>query len=272
MQARNKTRLLGLCLLGSAALVSAHGVVESPPSRNWICGEVTKPSDVDFGTPKYPICGEAFKVDPMAAYNFMAVVTHTLGRSTVTPLPKNVCGFDGETWKGAATPWDAPMEWPTTPMSAGKQSFTWNITWGAHFEDTRDFSYWITKPGFVFSPTKALAWEDFETEPFCMLMYDDKKPLANPDVTADKAKGVFKNQCNVPARNGHHVIYSEWGRIAPTFERFHGCVDVAFGSTGIAPRMPGGAEGMGLKSGSGKAADALGRTRKNGAGIRIHAR
>lgn len=271
MQASTKTRLLGLCIFGSAALVSAHGVVESPPSRNWICGEVTKPSDVDFGTPEYPICAEAFKIDPMAGYNFMAVVTHTLGRSTVTPLPKNVCGFDGETWKGATTPWDAPIAWPTTPMSAGKQSFTWNITWGAHFEDTRDFSYWITKPGFVFSPTKALTWDDFETEPFCMLMYDDNKPTANPDVTPDKAKGIFKNQCNVPARNGHHVIYSEWGRIAPTFERFHGCVDVAFGVTGsgIAPRIPVGAGGMDLKKGSGKAADALGRTGKNGTGFRV---
>jgi chitin-binding protein len=269
MQARTKTRLLGLCILGSAALVSAHGVVESPPSRTWICGQITKPSDVDFGTPEYPVCAEAFKIDPMAAYNFMAVVTHTLGRSTVTPLPKNVCGFDGETWKGAPTPWDVPMEWPTTPMSAGKQSFTWNITWGAHFEDTRDFSYWITKPGFVFSPAKALSWDDFEVEPFCMLMYDDSKPTANPNVTADKAKGIFKNQCNVPDRSGHHVIYSEWGRIAPTFERFHGCVDVAFGGTGISPRMPGGAKGMNPKSGSGKAADALGRTRKIQTGIRM---
>src|SRR6187402_2047546 len=87
-----KNRLLALCILGTSIGASAHGVVESPPSRNWICGEVTKPSDTQFGTPKYPICGEAYKVDPMAGYNFMSVVTHTLGRSAVTPLPKNVCG------------------------------------------------------------------------------------------------------------------------------------------------------------------------------------
>jgi chitin-binding protein len=262
-----KTPMAGLCILGSAIGAFAHGLVESPPSRNWICGAVTKPDEIGNGKAKYPVCAEAFEPNPIAAYNFMAVVTHTLGRSEVTPLPNNVCGFDGETWKGASTPWDVPMEWPTTPMSAGPQSFTWNISWGPHFDDTKDFKYWITKPGFVFSPTKALTWDDFEVEAFCDLGYDDKKPTANPNVTADKAQQIFKNQCDVPERKGHHVIYSEWGRIAPTFERFHGCVDVAFGGSAIAPRLPGGAKGKNLKSGTRKTADALGRARNIGTGI-----
>jgi chitin-binding protein len=256
-----------LCILGSAIGAFAHGLVESPPSRNWICGAVTKPDEVDNGTAKYPICAEAFKPNPVAGYNFMAVVTHTLGRSTVTPLPKNVCGFDGETWKGASTPWDVPMEWPTTPMSAGPQSFTWNISWGPHFDDTKEFRYWITKSGFVFSPSKALAWDDFETEAFCVLGYDDKNPSANPKVTTDKPKSRFMNSCDVPERSGHHVIYSEWGRIAPTFERFHGCIDVAFGGSAVAPRIPGGGKGAGLRGGTGKTADALGRSRAIGTGI-----
>lgn len=55
-----KTCLLGLCIFGSAKSASAHGLVESPPSRNWICGAVTKPNEVD---------------------NLMAVVTSTLGRA-----------------------------------------------------------------------------------------------------------------------------------------------------------------------------------------------
>jgi len=222
---------LGLVFSVGAIEVMAHGLIQTPPSRTWICGETTKPDEIDNGHPEYPECAQAFEINPIAAYNFMAVVTHGLGRSVITPLPENVCGFDGETWKGAETPWDVPMEWPTTPMTAGKQDFVWNITWGPHFDDTHEFRYWITKSTFQFSPTKALGWDDFETEAFCVLNYDDKNPTANPNVTADKAKSLFTTQCQVPQRDGHHVIYAEWGRTPPTYERFHSCVDVAFGTS-----------------------------------------
>ncbi len=235
----NIRSLLGLCLLSLPAGAFAHGLIESPPSRNWICGAVTKPDQVDLGKAEYPACATAFAPNPIAAYNFMAVVTHTLGRAEVTPLPKNVCGFDGETWKGAATPWDVPMDWPTTSMSPGPRTFTWNVSWGPHFDDTFEFRYWITKADFVFSPAKALSWADFETEAFCIATYDDKKPTANPKVRTDKAKSLFMTDCDMPVRKGHHVIYGEWGRSSPTFERFHGCVDAAFGTAGIGPRKGG---------------------------------
>ena len=39
--------------------------------------------------------------------------------------------------------------------------------------------------GFQFSTTKALTWDDFETEPFCTVEYDDRKPTANPDVEVE---------------------------------------------------------------------------------------
>lgn len=228
-----KKNLIRLFFLGSSAGIFAHGLIENPPSRNWICGAVTRPDEVDQGTAKHPACSTAFAVNPLAAYDYMSVVTHSLGRAVVAPLPKNVCGFDGEFWKGAETPWDAPMAWPATPMSAGPQSFTWNITWGPHFDDTFEFRYWITKPGFVFSPAKALTWDDFETEAFCVAGYDDKNPSANPDVSADKAKSHFITRCRIPERTGHHVIYAEWGRTEPTIERFHGCVDATFNTASI---------------------------------------
>jgi chitin-binding protein len=213
--------------------VRAHGLIEEPPSRMWKCGAETKPNEIAQGTAKTPACSTAFAINPIAGYNFMAVVTHTWGRSKVTPLPKHVCGFDGETWKGAQTPWDVPMAWPSNPAAPGPKSFTWNITWGPHFDDTKDFKYWITKSDFVFSPTKALTWDDFETEAFCSLEYDDKNPTSNPNVVPDKAKSLFKTTCQMPQRKGHHVVYGEWGRFEPTIERFHGCVDLDFGGVSV---------------------------------------
>lgn len=257
----------GLLFLVVIADAFAHGVMENPPSRNWLCGAVTRPEEVDLGTAKHPACSTAFAVNPPAAYNYMAVLTHSLGRSEVAPLPQHVCGFAGEFWKGAETPWDVPMAWPANPISEGPHIITWNITWGPHFDDTRDFRYWITKSGFVFSSAKALTWEDFETDPFCIEEYDDWNPAANPDVTTDKPNSRFHTRCMLPPRSGHHVIYGEWGRTGPTLERFHGCIDVDFGVAMKARHRDGHVK---PKHGpqTGKETDLLGRIRKSGASRR----
>ncbi len=223
--------IFGLFFLFVSVGSFAHGLIESPASRNWFCGAVTKPDEIGNGTAKYPACGTAFNVNPIAGYSFMSVLNHHLGASVVSPLPKNVCSADSETWKGAVTPWDVPMDWPTNPISAGKQNIVWNISWGPHFSDTLDFKYWITKSDFVFSADKALSWSDFESTPFCVLDYDHSKPNANPNVIPDEASARFTTSCTIPSRSGHHVIYGEWGRTPPTYERFHGCVDVSFGGT-----------------------------------------
>jgi chitin-binding protein len=214
--------------LGLAGQAAAHGLMQDPPARNWFCGAVTKPDHAANGTAQYPVCAGAFANDPNGGYQFMSVLTHARGRAAVTPLPAHVCGFGSETWQGGATPWDQPIDWPTTPMSAGRQKITWNISWGPHFDDTEEFRYWITKPGFVFQAGRALTWDDFEAAPFCSLPYSDSAPNANPDVVPDKAATQFHTYCTVPARQGRHVIYGEWGRNQWTLERFHGCLDLQF--------------------------------------------
>jgi predicted carbohydrate-binding protein with CBM5 and CBM33 domain len=157
-------------------------------------------------------------------------LTHTTGRAGVGPRT-NVCGFNSETWNGAATVWDQPIDWPTTPMAAGPRNFTWSISWGPHFSDTSDFRYWITKSSFVWQTGKALSFSDFEDTPFCDLAYNDATPNANPNLVPDKANATFLTKCTVPSRSGRHVIYAEWGRTPPTFERFHGCIDAQFSGT-----------------------------------------
>ncbi|MEM1179800.1 MAG: lytic polysaccharide monooxygenase auxiliary activity family 9 protein, partial [Acidobacteriota bacterium] len=208
--------------------VLGHGLMEDPPSRNWLCGAITKPDQVANGTAAYPICGDAFAVDFNGGYSFMSVLTHDVGRSGVTPLPEHVCGFGSETWNGGATPWDTPIDWPTNAMSAGRNEITWNISWGPHFDDTEEFRYWITKSDFQFQVGVPLTWQDFEDQPFCVLNYVDTDPTGNPDVVPDKAGTRFHTFCDVPARSGRHVIYGEWGRNFFTFERFHGCIDAVF--------------------------------------------
>ena len=224
-------RAVALCFLAFfTANVSAHGLVQDPPARNWFCGAVTKPDHVSNGVAQYPVCGGAFSAPGVRfedGYSFMSVLTHTTGRAGIGPRT-NVCGFNSETWNGAATVWDQPIDWPTVPMAAGPRNFVWNISWGPHFSDSSDFRYWITKPGFVWQTGRALSFSDFEDLPFCDLAYNDATPNANPNLNPDKTNALFTTRCTVPARSGRHVIYAEWGRTPPTLERFHGCIDAAF--------------------------------------------
>jgi len=218
---------VGLTIAALTGSALGHGLIQSPPSRNWFCGAITKPDQVANGVAEFPVCGDAFAADPIAGYSFMSVLTHTLGRSVVGPRA-NVCGFNSESFNGGATVWDQPINWPTSNMSSGPQTFTWNISWGPHYSDTQEFKYWITKPGFQFQVGRPLSFDDFEDQPFCVLNYDDANPTANPDIIPDKANALFQTRCNVPVRTGRQVIYAEWGRNQFTFERFHSCVDAVF--------------------------------------------
>ncbi len=219
------------CVLACLPMAAfSHGLIQDPPARNWFCGAITKPDQVANGTAQYPVCGNAFGAPGIpfeAGYSFMSVLTHTTGRDGVGPRA-NVCGFNSETWNGAATVWDQPIDWPTVPMTSGQRTFTWNISWGPHFDDTQEFKYWITKPDFVWQTGRALSFSDFEDTPFCSLDYYDANPNANPDVIPNKANQSFVTRCTVPSRSGRHVIYGEWGRNHYTYERFHGCVDAQF--------------------------------------------
>lgn len=230
---RYKNVLFGSLTLVLSASAVGHGVMSEPASRNWTCGAIEKPDQAPAGS----ACAEAFEGDAQGGYQFMSVLTHDLGRAGVSPLPENVCGFDSETWDGGATPWDKPIDWPTNPMSAGEQTFTWDISWGPHFDDTEDFRYYITKPGFEYQVGVPLTWDDFESEPFCDLSgYDHSNPGATPDIDPEVDSALFHTTCNVPERSGRHVIYGEWGRNYFTYERFHGCIDVEFdGGSGPGP-------------------------------------
>jgi chitin-binding protein len=223
----------GAALLAMTSGAMAHGLIENPPARNGFCGLITKPDEVLNNVAEFPVCGDAFDINFTQGYSFMSVLTHTEGRSVVGPR-EHVCSFNSESFGGVATVWDQPIDWPTSPMSAGEQTFTWNISWGPHYSDTQEFRFWITRPDFQFQVGQPLSFDDFEDEPFCVLGYDDTNPNGNPDVIPDQAGALFHTTCTVPQRSGRHVIYAEWGRNMWTFERFHGCVDVVFGG-GAAP-------------------------------------
>jgi chitin-binding protein len=255
----------GFALVTVAANAYGHGFVQDPLARNAFCGWITKPDHVVNGTAQFPVCGDAFfanapGLDPNAGYNFMSVLSHSRGHTgpafpapTFPPntvSPPHVCSFSSQTWNAnnpalnTPTPWDIPINWPTNPISAGTRIFTWNIQNGPHFDDTEDFTYWITRPGFVYQVGQPLTWADFEATPFCdenAVHSRDGGAIVdngNPDIILNRGNQTIATRCTVPSRpaGSRHVIYAEWGRLGAnstpwrggTDERFHGCIDVVY--------------------------------------------
>ena len=221
--------IASLVILATVApSADAHGVIESPPSRNQICGVETRPWEAVYGDGgKTPLCKEAFTEEYESGHLFMSVLTHSSGRAEYRS--NHVCGFDSEVWNGEATPWDAAMDWPATPTTGGGTNFTWNIEWGPDFYGTEKFRYWITKESFDFKPDQELTWDDFEEKPFCVEFYDHTEPEANPYIVSDVPNSKLHTWCDVPYRLGHHVIYAEWGlSIMTGGRRFHACIDLDF--------------------------------------------
>jgi hypothetical protein len=60
-------RTLAACvLLGFVSDAASHGLIQDPPSKNWLCAAITEPDQVADGTAKFPVGGNAFNFeDPL---------------------------------------------------------------------------------------------------------------------------------------------------------------------------------------------------------------
>ncbi|MDA9004173.1 hypothetical protein N9J26_01655 [bacterium] len=63
-------------LLSSAIFASmgafGHGLIESPPSRAYYCGVLTKPDQINDPSAQYPECADAFAETGTGGYSFMS--------------------------------------------------------------------------------------------------------------------------------------------------------------------------------------------------------
>ncbi len=101
-------------------------------------------------------------------------------------------------------------DWSTTAVSAGEFNVTWKIT-APHA--TRYYEVYITKDNW--NPSQALTWDSLE-----LLKRTPPSP-AEPE--------SYSIPVNLPARTGHHVIYSVWQR-CDSGEAFYSTSDVCFGT------------------------------------------
>lgn len=186
---------LALATLTVASSALAHGYVESPASRAYMC-KLGK--NIDCGTVQY---------EPQS-------VERTSG------FPEGALPPDGQLASAGISQYSqldkqSLNTWTKTPITAGKNTFTWYHT-APH--KTVNWRWYITKQDW--NPNKPLTRDQFESTPFCTVNGNSQAPAQRQEMN-----------CNVPQRTGYQVIYAVW-EIADTTNSFYQAIDVDFGNGG----------------------------------------
>ncbi|ADP10022.1 GlcNac-binding protein A precursor [Erwinia sp. Ejp617] len=196
----NKLALAITTLLVSGSVL-AHGYVTNPPSRDTMCKLKSNSPD---------ICGEQVQ------YNASSMGESPKGFPGINTPPdgKLASGVGSAEATAAKLNLQTADLWAKSPIKAGENKFTWEIT-AAH--KTTNFNYFITKQGW--DANKPLTRDSFELLPFCE---NNMKGAAAP-------LGPVSHECKVPERTGYQVIYAVW-EIADTGNTFYKVIDVDFGN------------------------------------------
>ena len=179
--------------VASSAL--AHGYIESPASRAYMCKQG---QNVDCGLVTY---------EPQSV-------------ERASGFPSGNLPPDGELASAGIANYSqldkqSQNAWTKTPMTAGVHQFVWHHT-APH--KTTNWRYYITKQNW--NPNKPLTRDQFELTPFCSINGNGQAPQMTQSMN-----------CNVPQRTGYQVIYGVW-EIADTANSFYQAIDVDFGNGG----------------------------------------
>ncbi|MFF8960414.1 lytic polysaccharide monooxygenase [Streptomyces sp. NPDC014894] len=196
MRRKITSSLLGLGIAAASVLATSssaqsHGYVDSPISRQQLCGKGTVSN-----------CGQ-IRWEPQS-------VEGPKGFPGRGPADGAICAGGN----GRFGELDDPRggAWPTTKLSSGQShTFTWRFT-ARH--NTSDFRYYITKDGY--DPSKRLTRADLEPQPFLTVPFGG----AQPDATVSHSG-------TLPQKSGRHLILGVWN-VSNTENAFYACSDVRF--------------------------------------------
>lgn len=179
--------------------VSAHGYIDSPGSRAYLC---KTGANQDCGAIIYePQSLETKKGFPEAG-----------------PADGKIASAGGIFPKLDE---QSATRWTKVSMSPGQNTFKWTLT-ARHA--TTSWKYYITKQNW--DPNSPLTRAQFDLTPFCSVNYNGVQPPA-----------TYTDTCNVPNRTGYQVILAVW-EIADTANAFYNVIDVDFGGGGPADTTP----------------------------------
>ena len=185
-----------LCVLLCASQVYGHGHVVTPPSRVELC---KTGGNANCGQ----IVWEPYSVEGPDGWPADGTIAAGGGHSRFPEL--NV---------------QTATRWERVAVSSGPTKFAWKFLVN---HVTKDYKYYITRVGWdVAAP---LTRATFETAPFCVVDGGMTEPPA-----------LDEHTCNVPTREGYHIILSVWD-VGDTSNSFFNVIDAMF-SGGASPPAP----------------------------------
>jgi len=196
-----QTTLAFGCLAASTLFsqtVLAHGYISQPASRsqqcalgdNTGCGAIQwEPQSVE-GPDRFPETGPADgEIASAGVSHFSELNTQTATR------------------------------WTKTTVQTGAIDISWHFTAN---HSTRDFRYFLTKPGW--NPNQPLERASFDLDPFCVVDGNNERPPV--DVT---------HECYLPEnRSGYHVLLGVWD-VGDTVNSFYQAVDIVIDGDSTGP-------------------------------------
>lgn len=181
--------IAGAVILLSASAASAHGYIDSPASRSYLCNQG---GNVNCGAIQYePQSLEGPKGFPQAG-----------------PADGHIASAGKQQYHELDA--QTQTRWKQVDVKTGDMSFVWTLTMS---HKTESWDYYVTKTGW--NPSKPLTRADFELTPFC-----------HYDGNGETPKSPVIQKCTIPTdRKGYHVILGVWS-IADTSNAFYQVVDV----------------------------------------------
>ena len=195
----NKIMLAGIFMATSGA-AWAHGYVNSPESRAFMCSSDGKYKNTDCGDIMY----EPQSLEAPDGFTQTAAADGHMGSVNVS----SALSLDEQT----------ATRWAKNTMKAGDNTFTWYFKAG---HPAAGYKYFITKPGW--NPNQKLDRASFEKTPFC--------DVAGSSLPEPQSETAVSMHCNVPERTGYQVIRAEWD-VSNTSNSFFNLIDVNFDNSG----------------------------------------
>ena len=185
--------------------VLAHGTVTSPASRVWQCRQENPEQ------PKSEACKAAISLSgSQGIYDWNGIrVGNAAGNHRQHIANGELCSAGMDSHAGLDLIRD---DWVATMVSPGPFQFTWTNS-APHA--TKYYHYYITNKNYT--TDQALTWEGIE--PICQY-------------GASPAAASSSHHCQLPQREGKHVVYAIWQR-SDSPEAFYACIDLDFGGADI---------------------------------------
>ena len=183
---------------------AAHGATSNPPSRVYTCR---------FEQPKNSMCASAWSQNSQSLYDWMEVNIGDVGGQHQARIPDGqLCSAGRAKYAALDTP---SAGWPIkdlTADAAGNYRLEYTAT-APHA--TEYFRFYLTRQGFDAANSR-LGWSDLE-------LVFDSGPAA--------AQASYAWDVDLPARTGHHILYTIWQR-SDSPEAFYSCSDVRLSAGG----------------------------------------